>query len=240
MKLSNQFPYSLYQLGDHAVTIELGFTMDDPTHVKVMQVFQYLQQQKTPEIRDIIPAYASVSIVFDLYKLMQDYPELIENPMMERVNDLLAGFIPIGLTPGTLKRIPVCYDLSLALDMEAMASQKKMFISDLVELHLSVIYKVYMIGFIPGFAYMGKVPDLLVTPRKAEPRRRVEAGSIGIAGAQTGIYPLACPGGWNIIGRTPLQMFEANRQKPVLLEPGDRVQFEPISLKDFNLLNHRI
>jgi inhibitor of KinA len=132
-----------------------------------------------------------------------------------------------------LVRIPVCYEPFFAPDIEALANQKSITLHQLITLHTSVTYKVFMIGFLPGFPYMGEVDSSLEASRHLQPRKAVAAGSVGIAGKQTGIYPLTSPGGWQIIGRTPLRLFDVNRENAVLLQPGDSVQFYSITANEF-------
>jgi inhibitor of KinA len=129
--------------------------------------------------------------------------------------------------------IPVCYEKEFALDIEEIATVKNISINELIEIYTSKIYHVYMMGFLPGFAYMGEVDEKLEMPRKQQPRQTVEAGSVGIAGRQTGIYPLASPGGWQIIGRTPLKLFDAEKKEPTLLKAGDKAKFISISKDEF-------
>ena len=125
-------------------------------------------------------------------------------------------------------------------DLEYVAEFHHLTIEEVISLHSAAVYKVYMIGFIPGFAYMGGLPAKLDTPRKDSPRKAVPAGAVGIAGKQTGIYPLETPGGWQIIGQTPIKLFDENRQPPAFLKAGDRIKFEPISLSGFEKHNNKI
>jgi len=129
--------------------------------------------------------------------------------------------------------IPVCYAEGFAHDIEFIALEKNISIEKIIQLHTEQLYTVYMIGFLPGFPYMGEVKDSIAVPRKNEPRANVAAGSVGIAGKQTGIYPLESPGGWQIIGRTPLKIFDKEKSDPVLLQPGDEIQFYSISEDEF-------
>jgi inhibitor of KinA len=235
----NDFTYTVYPLGDHAVTIELGKVIDAAVNEKVMSLFRHLQQKKRSYIKDIIPAYSSVTIVFDLVGLYQQKAQG-SHSMMSVAGELLSDFVPEKNSEKRVMKIPVCYDLLFGIDLQEMAFQKQISVAEIIQLHTSQIYKVYMIGFLPGFAYMGKVPVSLITPRKPQPRKKVEAGSVGIAAEQTGIYPFNSPGGWNIIGRTPLQLFSHDRAEPVLFQPGDEVQFEPIDLNTFHQLKNKV
>jgi inhibitor of KinA len=174
-----------------------------------------------PYILDLIPAYASLTVIYS-------------PGMVIPIEDIIAqATTNISITPRLLK-IPVCYDPSLGPDIEAMAVQKGLSVDLIIELHTQQLYTVYMLGFLPGFPYMGKVDERLATPRLKKPRLKVPAGSVGIAGSQTGIYSLTSPGGWNIIGQTPVRMFNPDKESPCFCSPGDQVQFVPVSLKEFH------
>ena len=133
-------------------------------------------------------------------------------------------------------RVPVCYDEEFALDMGRMEQETGLCAEDIVRLHSGRMYTVYMMGFLPGFPYLGGLDERLAVSRLAEPRKHVVAGSVGIGGAQTGVYPIDSPGGWNIIGRTPLRLFDAGRMEPFLFEPNDEVRFVPIEKAEFAVL----
>jgi inhibitor of KinA len=137
-------------------------------------------------------------------------------------------------TPAKVFHIPVCYEEEYGTDLASVAAQKQIPLSVVIDKHTSRTYKVYMIGFLPGFSYMGEVDEQIAVPRKYQPVP-VIAGSVGIAGSQTGIYPLNCPGGWQIIGRTPVKPFDSNALQPVKLHAGDHVQFYAISREEFEL-----
>lgn len=139
----------------------------------------------------------------------------------------------IGSKTGRNLKVPVCYHPTLAPDLMPLIETLQLSIEAFIALHANTSYRVYMIGFIPGFAYMGTVNEKIISPRKQNPRTIVPAGSVGIAGAQTGIYPFASPGGWQLIGRTPIQIFDANKKQTSFFMPGDTVCFEPIALEQF-------
>lgn len=208
-------------LGDRAVMVEFPQQIDPHIHQQVMHLFHYLQQLQLPAVVDLIPAYASLTIVHE--------------PGFSGIEQLIAAAPPvIGQDAATrLLEIPVCYDPSLGPDLAVMAAQKGLHIQELIDLHTQTIYTVYMLGFLPGFPYMGKVHEKLVTPRLKKPRVKVHQGSVGIAGEQTGIYSMASPGGWNIIGQTPVQLFDPLAENPCYCNPGDQVRFVPISTEEY-------
>jgi inhibitor of KinA len=157
--------------------------------------------------------------------------------MKEIIEKKLSAGVEAIEHPGTVIRVPACYDQEYAPDLEWVASQNNISADELIQLHASRIYRVYMMGFLPGFSYMGVVNEKITAPRKLQPAP-VKAGSIGIAGRQTGIYPLDSPGGWQIIGRTPLKLFDKERKDPVLLKSGDMIRFYSIPADEFVYLKN--
>ncbi|GIV36525.1 MAG: allophanate hydrolase [Cyclobacteriaceae bacterium] len=198
-------------------------------------LFNFLRQARLPFLLDVIPAVKTVTLIFDTYEMAQRGYRHPFNQALEWLREALAKFQE-GENPTAVRRlrIPVCYDPGLAPDLTALAEIKNLNIDQIANLHCAATYRVLMLGFLPGFAYMGFVPKILETGRHAQPRKTVEAGSVGIAGNQTGIYPLPSPGGWFIIGRTPLQIFLPQQNEPTLFQPGDEVQFCAISREEFN------
>lgn len=229
--------YQIYPCGDHAITITWGNAITEAANQQVMALYQYLCERKITGVLDLIPAYSSLTLVYDLAMLIKKNPERSVYAMMESQLQQAAHSVKWQTdTIPNKKIIPVCYDQSLAPDLSALAALHQLTIEEVIQLHTAPTYRVYMIGFLPGFAYMGSVDERIRTARKSSPRTKVPAGSVGIAGEQTGIYPLDSPGGWQLIGQTPLQLFDATRTDPCLLQPGDEVQFSPISLTEFHQL----
>ncbi|MBS1653602.1 MAG: 5-oxoprolinase subunit PxpB, partial [Bacteroidetes bacterium] len=178
------------------------------------------------------PAYSSLTIYYDIMKIKQDESLTVFETVKRNILETLELTTDIDETESAVISIPVCYDSELGKDIVWLAAQKKITPDEVIRLHTSRIYRVYMIGFLPGFAYMGEVDDLLEIPRKLKPET-VMAGSIGIAGKQTGIYPFNSPGGWQIIGQTPIKFFDIDKKEPTLLKAGDRVQFYSIAKDEF-------
>lgn len=215
-------------LGDSALVVSFGETIDDEIHAQVLGLSHRLEVAPPLGIVDYVPAYATVTIQYD--PLDQDYESFVQS-----IRALMAGSTP-DRSP-TLHNdvvIPVCYDGEFGPDLDFVAAHNDMTPADVVHLHSSASYVVYMIGFAPGFPYLGGLPPVLATPRLEEPRAIVPVGSVGIAGAQTGVYPIATPGGWRIIGRTPLRLFDPAADDPSLLHPGDGVTFAPIDRAEFD------
>jgi len=228
--------YTIFPLGDSAMTIDFGNSIDEGINRKVLGLFHTLKDNRLPGIIELVPAYSSLTIYYDVLQLKKNHPE------RKTAYDALSGIItkrleePIAeatLSTETIK-VPVCYDAEFAMDMGELTKTKNISADDVIRIHTSKEYTVYMLGFLPGFTYMAKVDDKIAVPRKINPRINVEAGSVGIAGYQTGIYPLPSPGGWQIIGRTPLRLFNSDSDSFTLLKPGNKVQFYSISKDEFN------
>ncbi|HEX8333467.1 MAG TPA: 5-oxoprolinase subunit PxpB [Segetibacter sp.] len=220
-------------LGDSALTVTFGSSIDEETNLKVLSLFRLLKQQDFTEIIDVIPAYASLTIVYNVYEIYLNIKRSPFNYMCDKVEKLTESLQIQKLSTSKVVEIPVCYNPSFGTDLPEMSKNKQVLIEEIVQIHTSTTYHVYMIGFLPGFSYMGTVDEKIATPRKAVPDLKIPAGSVGIAGEQTGIYPFDSPGGWNIIGRTPLKLFNAKADSPCLLQPGDKVRFQPIALNEY-------
>ena len=228
-----QTPYRIYPCGDHAVTIELGNTLDADINQKVISLFSYLQLNPVLGVKDIIPSYHTLTIIYDLALLKKQSPaSSVYDRMCNQLETAANACTVISTTVRTIQ-IPVCYDLSMAPDLASIADLHQLSIEQVIQLHTEKLYRVYLLGFLPGFAYMGNVDEKIATPRKTTPRTMVPAGSVGIAGEQTGIYPFDSPGGWQLIGQTPVEMFNVEKPQPCYLQPGDAVQFYPITVTEF-------
>jgi KipI family sensor histidine kinase inhibitor len=193
---------------------------------KVRKLLRLLELEPVAGVRNLHPAYCSLLVKFDVLKLQHGEVEEILRGYLARLEE-------VKLPEPRMVEIPVSYGGEFGPDLAEVGALLGMTAEQVIELHSSVEYQVYFLGFVPGFAYLGELPEGLVTPRLATPRRKVPAGSVGIAGNQTGVYPFATPGGWRLLGRTPLAMFRADRAELSLLSIGDRVKFVPISREEF-------
>ena len=228
--------YRTYSLGETAIAIDFGNVIDEDINKFVIALFDWWKENKITGIRDIIPAYSSLTLVYDIEAIRNHSDDISAFEFVKKILEASVKKVTRKKTsPSRQIEIPVCYDLSFAPDLKFLAAKKNLPIEKAIELHIGQTYRVYMIGFLPGFAYMGKVHKQISLPRKSNPRMHVDEGSVGIAGDQTGIYPMNSPGGWNIIGRTPVRLFDSKKSDPVLLHAGDEVQFIPINLKQFHL-----
>jgi inhibitor of KinA len=196
------------------------------SNIKVRKLLRLLQQDPVAGVRNLHPGYCSLLVKFDALRMRHEEVEAMLREYLERLEE-------VDLPDARLVEIPVCYGGEFGPDFSEVAALHGMTAGQAMELHASVEYLVYFLGFVPGFAYLGELPEALVTPRLATPRRKVPAGSVGIAGNQTGVYPFATPGGWRLLGRTPVKMFQADREELSLLSIGDRVRFVPISAERF-------
>ncbi len=205
-------------MGDRAVLVELGDDISPQINQKVRGLYIGTKGHRIKGIKDLVPSYRSLMVVYD--------PLIISlNSLESQMNAIWNALDDARLPDPRTVEIPVVYGDKYGPDLEWIADYHKMTRQDVIRLHTQPTYQVYMIGFMPGYPYMGEVPDELVTPRRKTPRTHVPGGSVGIAQKQTGIYPVASPGGWQIIGRTPVRLFDPQGKPPSFLEMGDRVKF---------------
>lgn len=209
------------------MTLDLGNCIDEDLNARVLTIYDWLGNHPLEGVFDRIIAYSSVSVFYD--PALIDDRTAVSEWLSEAWRETRAATLR---TDGRDIRIPVCYEGEYAPDLEAVAREKGMSSREIIDLHCSITYRIYMIGFLPGFPYMGKIDPRIGISRKSRPVP-VVAGGVGIAGMQTGIYPLNSPGGWQIIGRTPMLLFDRNADPPILLRTGDRVCFYPVSPAEF-------
>jgi inhibitor of KinA len=221
-------------LGDRAVLITLGDTIDEATHRRVRAVTARIDAEPPVGFVDRVPAFASVVVHYEPLLVSDDAAgRSPHDAIVAALQGLLADVRDDALPPPRTVDIPVCYGGDLGPDLEELARQHGVSAQEVIDIHAGGDYLVYMVGFMPGFAYLGGLSSRIATPRRQTPRMAVPAGSVGIGGEQTGVYPLVSPGGWNLIGRTPRRIFDIDRTEPALLVTGDRVRFHPISADEF-------
>lgn len=230
---STALPFRLLPLGDAAITVEFGHEIAPALNERVIAFAETLRAQAWEGVLDVVPTYRSVTIHVDPLSL-----DL--NTLTERLLQLPQPLSQHSAPSGRIHTIPVLYGDEWGPDIEDVAAFARLPVADVIRLHSSVLYRVYMLGFSPGFPYLGSVPEPIAMPRLAKPRTTVPAGSVGIAGTQTGIYPTSTPGGWRLIGRTPIALYRPNSSKPFLLSPGDFVRFAPIGPQDFDRLQREL
>ena len=221
--------FRLAPLGDSAITVEFGDKIDPDINARVVTFAQTVADQGWRGILDIVPTYRSVTIYFDAMRWKN-------SALANRLKRLPHPHSDRSIPRGTLHTVPVLYGGEWGPDLKDLATFSGLSSAESITMHTSVRYRVYMLGFSPGFPYLGLVPTRLAMPRLSTPRTKVPAGSVGIADRQTGIYPSSTPGGWRLIGRTPIPLYRKTDSSPFLLKPGDLVQFQSIDRDTFDRL----
>jgi len=214
--------------GDTALTVEFGDRVDRELSNRVLRLSALIRASNTPGITETVPTFRSLLVLYD--PLSIDASILISK--IEKLLDDEHG----EPTAGKLWQIPACYESSYAPDLEEVSARTGRSPEDIIRLHAETTFHVYMIGFVPGHPYMGDLPEWLALPRRVDPRVKVPTGSIAIAGRLSVIYPLESPGGWHLIGATPVRLFDPQARRPSLLSPGDQVKFNPITDREFHAI----
>lgn len=224
--------WEVFELGDHSIVFSKPALMDASIVQEIQAFHNWIIEKNIPFIVDSIPAYHTLSLVYNILTAPKNIKQWgVELLHTFQKNNALN---PFSLVEKEIIKVPVCYDEQFGIDLGLIASEKNISVETIIQLHTTETYLVYCLGFLPGFAYMGKLPEQIQVARHENPRPKIMEGSVGIAGAQTGIYPKDAPGGWKIIGRTPLRLFD-----PVHLatfKMGDRIQFYAISLAEFEAM----
>lgn len=216
-------------LGDRAVVVHCGDATDETTFQRVQAVRARIRANTPAGTTDVVAGFTSVAVHFDPLSVRRAGTVLPTAAMMADIAAILEGVAMAPVPRGRTIEIPVCYEGELAPDVVDVARRAGLGADEVIAIHSAAEYVVRIVGFLPGFAYLDGLDPRLVTPRRDTPRKRVPAGSVGIGGSQTGIYPIQSPGGWNIIGRTDARLFAADRSPPALLAIGDRVRIRPVS-----------
>lgn len=220
--------YSVTLTSIDSLIIQWNFDSIDTKSVRFLQAFKkHLKQKDKDDILYLTPAFDTLLVKFkpnsvDINSKKKDYQKACKN------------FLSKDIESDNFKtyEIPVCYD-KFGIDLDYIAKQTNLKVEEIINIHSDTIYTLHFIGFLPGFLYLGNVDKRIQTPRHEQPRAKVEQGSVGIAENQTGVYPMSSPGGWQIVGRTPLDIFDAEKDKPSPFQPGDQIKFKPISLSKF-------
>ena len=212
--------------GDSALVIEFGDEISEEVNCKVHTLADALGKSFLLGLGELVPTYRSLLIHYDPLRLSYGEVKAFVSEVLQECEERPSIELRVV-------EVPVVYGGEFGPDIEFVAEHNGLTVEEVIRLHSGATYIVYMLGFTPGFTYLGGLPEVLATPRLPTPRELVPAGSVGIAGAQTGVYPIATPGGWRLIGRTSLKLFDLNREPPVPLRPGDRLRFMPISEEEF-------
>ena len=219
-------PIRIVAAGDAALVVELPARIDPAINARLVALAETIRNRCGSAVTDAVVGYCTLTVYFDPVRVD---PVWLEGEMLTLATDAEG----IAQVEGPLVHVPVCYGGELGPDLEEVAARIDCSEEDVIALHAGREYRVYVVGFVPGFAYMGTVDDRLALPRRSTPRKKVPAGSVAIAAGQTGIYPMETPGGWHILGRTPVKPFDSSREDPVLFKPGDRVRFVPIRRDEY-------
>lgn len=234
-------------LGDSAILIQFGAEINRDVHLKVKAFTDYVETHSFAGYIDCVPAFTSVTVYYNPFLVYQTYKKhgqcvygsnkpLSPYKMVRSIiEEMVTGLKEIKDVEQRIVEIPVCYGGEFGPDLEAVAKYHHLSAGEVIDIHSKAEYLVYMIGFAPGFPYLGGMSERIATPRHHSPRLSIPAGSVGIAGMQTGVYPISTPGGWQIIGRTPVDLFCPNENPPSLLQSGDMVKFKPISLEEYKM-----
>lgn len=217
---------NIVPVGDRALAIYFKEEMNQEINKRVQQLGEWIKKKKSEAIEEVIPAYRTLTIVYN--PLLITYQSLVE--MIE------PGFEEVEVSKISKQKIlevPVCYEEEFALDLEDLSIHTQLSVEEIISRHTSHPYYIYMLGFLPGFPYLGGLDSSLAMPRLANPRTTIKAGSVGIAGEQTGVYTMDSPGGWRIIGKTPLNLFDPNRDEPIPYQAGEWIEFTSVSKKEF-------
>lgn len=214
--------------GDTAVTVEFGERIDRVVNEAVLRLDAFVRAANLPGVVETVPTFRSLTVHYD--PLATDNAALI--PAIEKLIDGGRG----ETKQSKRWRVPACYATSHAPDLAEVAHRTGLSADEIVRLHSGTRFHIYMLGFAPGYPYMGDLPEAMVLPRRTDPRTRVPAGSIAIAAGMTAVYPVESPGGWHLIGATPIRLFDPRWPQPALFTPGDTVRFEPISTREFDAI----
>jgi inhibitor of KinA len=237
--------YEFIPLSENAVVIKFGEQISTDVHQWVRQVSAYFTEHQVEGVTEIVPAFTTVTVYYDPFQLARNSTGKwdVKSSPFEKIctilENILSSLRHTASPQGKEVIIPVCYGEEFGPDLEEVARFNQLTPEEVIHIHTSGHYLVYMIGFVPGFAYLGGLSEKIATPRKASPRLRIPAGSVGIAGMQTGVYPIESPGGWQLIGRTPIPLFRPHHPQPSLLQIGDFVRFQAITKEEYQYLQER-
>ena len=225
----------IFPLGETAATVDFGNRISPELNDRVLALARRFEKNPFAGFIETIPAYSSLTIFYDVFKIRRNNREFgtAFDFVCAEIEKALGETGEKAQIESQTVKIPICFAGEFAPDLDFIAAEKNLSPAETIEIFLAETYRVYMLGFLPGFAYMGEVDERIAMERKTNPRLKIPAGSIGIAGKQTGIYSLESPGGWQIVGRTPLRMFDSQKEPPALLQAGDQVQFYPIDKPAF-------
>ncbi|MEA4846414.1 MAG: 5-oxoprolinase subunit PxpB [Clostridiaceae bacterium] len=213
--------------GDKGLIVEFGNEISDAVNEKVRNLYWAINKNEIPGIFEMIPTYRSLMIIYDPIKIELD-------SLIEKLAGIEKNMESIELPKPRIIEIPTIYGSEFGEDLSFVAEHNGISEDEVIKIHSSVDYRIYMLGFTPGFPYLGGMSEKIATPRLKTPRTKIPAGSVGIAGKQTGIYPIESPGGWQLIGLTPIKLYDPKNEVPILLQAGDYIRFVPIDKDEYS------
>lgn len=219
--------------GDKAIVVEFGNEIKKEINHKVMALYHAINSRHIKGIEELIPTYRSLMVQYNPSQVV--YKELIDG-----LKELSENLDEEKLSKQRIIEVPVIYGQEFGPDIEFVASHNNMSVDEVIQIHTSNDYLIFMLGFTPGFPYLGGMSDKLATPRLETPRKKIPVGSVGIAGKQTGIYPIESPGGWQLIGRTPINLYDPYREPPILMQAGDFIRFVSVGLEDYRQIERLV
>lgn len=225
--------FEIKPFGDQGLRVQLGDSITKETNERIRSLSWFLEKEKIRGVIEWIPTYTTVSILYEPYLIT--YEKL--KRQIEHLRDKIEN---VTLPPAKVFQIPVLYGGEVGPDLERVGEHNKLETNEVIRIHTSTDYLIYMIGFSPGFPYLGGMSEKIATPRLTSPRLKIPAGSVGIAGAQTGVYSMETPGGWQIIGKTPVKLYDPLREDPILLQAGNYIRFVEVEEKEYKEIEEQI
>lgn len=225
--------HSFLQNGDSAVTVQFKNEISKEVNSYVTSLCAEIENNKIKGVIEYIPTFCSVSVLYDCTLISA-------KKLISKLEKIIKNIKITTSRKAKLYEIPVCYDDCFALDMGNVCEHSHLTREEVIARHSGRDYLIYMLGFLPGFAYLGGMDEALATPRLDSPRSEIFEGAVGIGGEQTGIYPVASPGGWQLIGKTPVKVYDKERKNPILYSSGDYIRFVPVSLAEYNQIETQI
>lgn len=218
--------------GDRGLMVEYGDCIDPAVNLKVRSMAGIIEPNPPQGLLEVAPSYRSLLLVYDPARTSVANLQTQLTALEQRLDEA-------AIPESRVVEIPVCYGGECGPDIEIVAQHNRLTVKQVIQIHSEPEYLIYMVGFTPGFPFLGGLPETLHTPRLKTPRTLVPEGSVGIANAQTGVYPIASPGGWQLIGRTPLRLFAPEHQEPILYRAGDRIRFQPITPEEYDRISEK-